>query len=151
MATGQGSPLTPELARALAPVAHSIVEPLRQYGAYAQALEPSAGADDEALLCYLGRRPAWTARPWPDADHAGVGSRVGELHHVALAAAGPGQEVALAAAGPEQKVVVGLAGQPGEFAGQAVARPDRFGRLGCGHRRGRREPGIVHRCYTICQ
>jgi len=63
MATGQGSPLTRELARALAPVAHSIVEPLRQYGAYAQALEPSAGADDEALLCYLGRRPAWTARP----------------------------------------------------------------------------------------
>ena len=63
MATGQGSPLTPELARALAPVAHSIVEPLRQYGAYGQALEPSAGADDEALLRYLGRRPAWTARP----------------------------------------------------------------------------------------
>ena len=63
MATGQGSPLTRELAKALAPVAHSIVEPLRQYGAYAQALEPSAGADDEALLCYLGRRPAWTARP----------------------------------------------------------------------------------------
>jgi len=63
MATGQGSPLTRELARALAPVAHSIVEPLRQYGAYAQALEPSAGADDEALLCYLGRCPAWTARP----------------------------------------------------------------------------------------
>ena len=63
MATGQGSPLTRELARALAPVAHSIVEPLRQYGAYAQSLEPSAGADDEALLRYLGRRPAWTARP----------------------------------------------------------------------------------------
>ena len=64
MATGQGSPLTPELARALTPVAQSIVEPLRQYGAYAEALEPSAGADDaEALLCYLGRRPAWTARP----------------------------------------------------------------------------------------
>ncbi len=62
MATGQGSPLTPELARALAPVAQSIVEPLRQYGAYAQALEPSAPAGDaEALLCYLGRRPAWAA------------------------------------------------------------------------------------------
>ena len=30
MATGQGSPLTRELARALAPVAHSIVEPQRQ-------------------------------------------------------------------------------------------------------------------------
>ena len=62
MATGQGSPLTPELARTLTPVAQSIVEPLRQYGAYADALEPSAGADEaETLLCYLGRRPAWTA------------------------------------------------------------------------------------------
>jgi uncharacterized protein (TIGR03086 family) len=61
MATGQGSPLTPELARALTPVAQSIVEPLRQYGAYAEALEPLPGAGDtEALLCYLGRRPAWT-------------------------------------------------------------------------------------------
>ena len=62
MATGRGSPLTPELARALTPVAQGIVEPLRQYGAYAEALEPSPGADDaEALLCYLGRRPDWTA------------------------------------------------------------------------------------------
>ena len=62
MATGQGSPLTPELARALTPVAQSIVEPLRQYGAYAPALEPSADADNaDALLCYLGRRPDWTA------------------------------------------------------------------------------------------
>jgi uncharacterized protein (TIGR03086 family) len=62
VATGQGSPLTPELARALTPVAQSIVEPLRQYGAYAQALEPGPGAGDDAiLLCYLGRRPAWTA------------------------------------------------------------------------------------------
>ena len=62
MATGQGSPLSPELARALTPVAQSIVEPLRQYGAYARALEPSAGADDAAvLLSYLGRRPDWTA------------------------------------------------------------------------------------------
>ncbi len=61
MATGQGSPLTSELARALTPVAQSIVEPLRQYGAYAAALEPTAGADEaEALLCYLGRCPAWT-------------------------------------------------------------------------------------------
>ena len=61
MATGQSSPLTPELARALAPVAQSIVEPLRQYGAYAEALEPAPGADDAAvLLSYLGRRPAWT-------------------------------------------------------------------------------------------
>ena len=61
MATGQGSSLTPELARALTPVAQSIVEPLRQYGAYAEALEPAAGADAAAvLLCYLGRSPDWT-------------------------------------------------------------------------------------------
>ena len=60
VATGQGSPLTPELARALTPVARSIVEPLRQYGVYAAAVEPPAGADDAAaLLCYLGRQPAW--------------------------------------------------------------------------------------------
>jgi uncharacterized protein (TIGR03086 family) len=60
MGTRQDSPLTPELARALIPVAQSIVEPLRQYGAYAEALEPSAGADDAAvLLSYLGRRPDW--------------------------------------------------------------------------------------------
>jgi uncharacterized protein (TIGR03086 family) len=60
MATGQGSPLTPELARSLTPVATSIVEPLRAYGAYARALEAEAGADDAAvLLCYLGRHPGW--------------------------------------------------------------------------------------------
>lgn len=62
VATGQGSPLAPGLARALRPVAEAIVEPLRGYGAYAQALEPEPGADEAAvLLCYLGRRPGWTA------------------------------------------------------------------------------------------
>lgn len=62
MGTGQASPLSPALARALTPVAKSIVEPLRQYGVYAAALEPGAGADDaEALLSYLGRSPGWTA------------------------------------------------------------------------------------------
>ena len=62
MATGQGSPLTPDLARALTPVATSIVEPLRQYGVYAAAVETPAGADDAAaLLGYLGRQPAWRA------------------------------------------------------------------------------------------
>jgi hypothetical protein len=62
MGAGQASPLTPALARALTPVAKSIVEPLRQYGVYARALEPDAGADDaSALLCYLGRSPAWPA------------------------------------------------------------------------------------------
>jgi uncharacterized protein (TIGR03086 family) len=62
MATGQGSPLTPDLARSLMPVAEAIVEPLRAYGAYAQALEPEAGADAAAvLLCDLGRHPDGTA------------------------------------------------------------------------------------------
>jgi uncharacterized protein (TIGR03086 family) len=62
VATGQASPLSPALARALTPVAQGIVEPLRQYGAYAAALETEAGADDAAaLLCYLGRSPAWAA------------------------------------------------------------------------------------------
>jgi uncharacterized protein (TIGR03086 family) len=62
MATGQGSPLTPDLARALTPVAKSIVEPLRQYGVYAAAVTPPDGADDAAaLLGYLGRSPDGTA------------------------------------------------------------------------------------------
>ena len=63
VATGQASPLTPALARALTPVAQGIVEPLRQYGAYAAALAAEAGAGDAAApaLCYLGRSPAWAA------------------------------------------------------------------------------------------
>jgi uncharacterized protein (TIGR03086 family) len=62
VATGQDSPLTPSLARALRPVAEAIVEPLRQYGAYAAVVEVPAGAgDDAALLAYLGRRPDWAA------------------------------------------------------------------------------------------
>ncbi len=62
IATGQGSPLRPELARALLPVAHSIVEPLRAYGVYGPTLETEPGADDAAvLLSYLGRRAAWPA------------------------------------------------------------------------------------------
>jgi uncharacterized protein (TIGR03086 family) len=61
MATGQGSPLTAELARMLRPVAEAIVEPLRQYGAYAAVVEVRDGGDAESLLGYLGRRPDWTA------------------------------------------------------------------------------------------
>ncbi|MET8338352.1 TIGR03086 family metal-binding protein [Streptosporangium canum] len=62
VATGRPSPLTPELARQLMPVAAAIVEPLRAYGAYAPALEAEDGDDDvAALLRYLGRRPDWTA------------------------------------------------------------------------------------------
>src|SRR4051794_11361493 len=61
-ATGQASPLSPALARALTPVARGIAEPLGQYGAYAAALDAGAGADAAAtLLCSLGRPPAWTA------------------------------------------------------------------------------------------
>jgi uncharacterized protein (TIGR03086 family) len=60
VATGQGSPLNPSLARALRPVAESIVEPLRQYGAYAAVVSvPTGVSDDDALLAYLGRRPDW--------------------------------------------------------------------------------------------
>ena len=61
MATGQGSPLTPELARALTPVAQSIVEPLRQYGAYAEALEPRRAPTTPGAAVLPGPPPAWTA------------------------------------------------------------------------------------------
>ncbi len=62
VATGQPSPLTPELARVLMPVATALVEPLRQWGAYA-AIVPAAEGDGavESLLRYLGRRPEWSA------------------------------------------------------------------------------------------
>jgi uncharacterized protein (TIGR03086 family) len=61
VATGQPSPLDDDLAAQLLPVARAIVEPLRQYGAYAPALEPREddGATAE-LLRYLGRDPRWT-------------------------------------------------------------------------------------------
>lgn len=62
MASGQPSPLTPELSLELLTVARQIVEPLRQYGVYAAELEPQPGDDAEAkLLRYLGRDPHWTA------------------------------------------------------------------------------------------
>ncbi|MFI7033646.1 TIGR03086 family metal-binding protein [Microbispora rosea] len=58
VATGQPSPLTPEMALPLMEVASQIVEPLRAYGAYAPALETGDDADAVAvLLAYLGRRP----------------------------------------------------------------------------------------------
>jgi uncharacterized protein (TIGR03086 family) len=58
VATGQPSPLTPELARDLFAVATRIVEPLRAWGAYAPALPATPGDDVATLLGYLGRRPA---------------------------------------------------------------------------------------------
>ncbi|MEY9857719.1 uncharacterized protein (TIGR03086 family) [Catenulispora sp. GAS73] len=62
LATGQPSPLTPQLSAELLEVARQIVEPLRQYGVYAAELAPQPGDDAEAeLLRYLGRDPRWTA------------------------------------------------------------------------------------------
>jgi uncharacterized protein (TIGR03086 family) len=60
IALGSPSGLTSRLAAGLLPAARQIVEPLRQYGAYAPALAP--GPDDDALaelLRYLGRDPNW--------------------------------------------------------------------------------------------
>lgn len=66
VASGQPSPLTVQLAQALMPVATSIVEPLRAYGAYAPAIAPEPGDDEvAALLRYLGRRPDWTPAVTP--------------------------------------------------------------------------------------
>ena len=74
VATAQANPLTPELAQAMMPVATSIVEPLRAYGAYAAALTPEPGDDDvAALLRYLGRRPDWTPAS-TDTDTTGAQS-----------------------------------------------------------------------------
>jgi uncharacterized protein (TIGR03086 family) len=69
VATGRPSPLDDDLAAQLLPVARSIVEPLRQWGAYA-AVVPSDGTGDgtggttaapaaDELLRYLGREPRW--------------------------------------------------------------------------------------------
>ena len=74
VATAQANPLTAELAQALMPVATSIVEPLRAYGAYAAAITPEPGDDDvAALLRYLGRRPDWTPAS-ADTDTTGAES-----------------------------------------------------------------------------
>jgi len=74
VATAQANPLTAELAQALMPVATSIVEPLRAYGAYAAAITPEPGDDDvAALLRYLGRRPDWTPAS-TDTDTTGAES-----------------------------------------------------------------------------
>jgi len=60
VALGKPGGLTDELAALLLPAARSIVEPLRQFGAYAAALPPSPEDDHVAeLLRYLGRDPQW--------------------------------------------------------------------------------------------
>jgi uncharacterized protein (TIGR03086 family) len=60
VALGQPGGLDDRLAVQLLPAARSIVEPLRQFGAYAAALPASAEDDHVAeLLRYLGRDPQW--------------------------------------------------------------------------------------------
>ena len=62
VATGQPSPLTPELAADLMPAAQEIVELLRPFGVYGPALAPQPSDDAAAtLLRYLGRDPGWSA------------------------------------------------------------------------------------------
>jgi uncharacterized protein (TIGR03086 family) len=61
VALGRPAPLPDELAGQLLPAARAIVEPLRQFGAYAPALPPRSEDDHTAeLLRYLGRDPQWT-------------------------------------------------------------------------------------------
>jgi uncharacterized protein (TIGR03086 family) len=61
MATGQSPRISPALTRELLWAAENLVEPVREWGAYAAAIDPEAGADDlDRLLYYLGRRPDWT-------------------------------------------------------------------------------------------
>jgi uncharacterized protein (TIGR03086 family) len=60
VALGQPGPLSDALAAQLLPAARAVVEPLRQFGAYAPALPPQPGDDHAAeLLRYLGRDPQW--------------------------------------------------------------------------------------------
>jgi uncharacterized protein (TIGR03086 family) len=63
VATGQPSPLTAAMARALRPTADALVEPLRGF-AFGPAVEPDESqpvADDAvSLLNFLGRRADWT-------------------------------------------------------------------------------------------
>jgi uncharacterized protein (TIGR03086 family) len=62
VAIGAAQPLDDQLAAQLLPTAQQIVEPLRQWGAYATALPEVPGdAASDALLRYLGRDPRWMA------------------------------------------------------------------------------------------
>ncbi|MFG2885813.1 TIGR03086 family metal-binding protein [Streptomyces sp. NPDC048297] len=61
VATGQPSPLTPELAAELLGAARQFVEPVRAF-AFAPVVPAEPGDDAVVeLLKYLGRRPDWTA------------------------------------------------------------------------------------------
>ncbi|MBL1076054.1 TIGR03086 family protein [Nocardia sp. 2] len=59
IATGQPSPLTEELSGHLLTAATGLIEPLRQYGVFADIIKPEASATPVAdeLLGYLGRTP----------------------------------------------------------------------------------------------
>jgi uncharacterized protein (TIGR03086 family) len=60
VALGRPGLLADQLAGQLLPTARAIVEPLRQFGAYAPALPPQADDDSTAtLLRFLGRDPGW--------------------------------------------------------------------------------------------
>lgn len=63
VALGRPALVSDELAAQLLPAARAVVEPLRQFGAYAPALAPASDDGDLAtLLRFLGRDPRWTAR-----------------------------------------------------------------------------------------
>jgi uncharacterized protein (TIGR03086 family) len=66
VALGRPGGLPGGLAAQLLPAARSIVEPLRQFGAYAPAW-PARAEDDHAaeLLRYLGRDPQWVSTGLP--------------------------------------------------------------------------------------
>jgi uncharacterized protein (TIGR03086 family) len=62
VALGGPALVSDALAAQLLPAARAIVEPLRQFGAYAAALAPQPGDGHRAeLLRYLGRNPQWAA------------------------------------------------------------------------------------------
>ncbi|GIG70703.1 TIGR03086 family metal-binding protein [Phytomonospora endophytica] len=60
VATGQPSPLTDDVATALQGLAVHLVDPLRPWGAYADAITGDDAGDPVAILLrYLGRDPKW--------------------------------------------------------------------------------------------
>ena len=69
VAIGQPAFLPSELAERLLAAAQAVVEPLRAYGAYAEALAPRPDDDGAAeLLRYLGRNPRWSGARWGEPD-----------------------------------------------------------------------------------
>ena len=69
VAIGRPGFLPGGLAERLLPAARAVVEPLRAYGAYAEALAPQPDDDGAAeLLRYLGRNPRWSGARWGEPD-----------------------------------------------------------------------------------